>query len=196
MCRKIQSSCRFRCLGCSHLSSFGIIQSGWSQKTHIEPRWRTLFSCCMECVQRETSQFMETVREVSINNVAEGSNIITSHVTYKFKANYDRSLNMKARIWPNGNTDKYSNLLKTNSVQCPPTDIRILASINTIMKRPFSRIDFVSAFRQNDFARGDVYCDTSPWMPKIELLASVNFGIWACQSEFQVAVALWSLLPA
>ena len=78
---------------------------------------------------------MKTVCEESVNKVPKGSNLITSHVIYKVKANDDGPLKMKARIAPHGNKDKDRDLLKTDSAQCPSTGIRILVSIATIMLR-------------------------------------------------------------
>ena len=94
----------------------------------------------------EETNFMKTVREVSFNQVTKVSNIITSHVIYKVKANDDGSLKINARIVPHVNKVKDRDLLKTDSAQCLHTGIRIPASIATIMKRQLAKIDFVSAF--------------------------------------------------
>ena len=107
--------------------------------------------------KEEESKFMKTVREVSIDKVPKDSNVITSHVIYKVKANDNGSLKMKARIAPHGNKDKDRFELKTDSAQCPPTGIRILASVSTIMKWPIAKIDFASAFLQTGDAKRDVY---------------------------------------
>ena len=107
--------------------------------------------------RQEEAKFMKTVREVSVNKVPKGSNLVTSHVIYKVQANDDGSLKMKARIAPHGNKDKDRDLLKTDSAQCPPTGIRILVSVATIMKWPFAKIDFVSAFLQTGDAKRDVH---------------------------------------
>ena len=107
--------------------------------------------------REEEAMFMKTVREISINKVQKGSNIIKSYVIYKFKANVDGSLKMKARIAPHVNKDKDRDMLKTASAQCPPTAMRILASIATIMKWPLASIDFVSAFLRTGDAERDVY---------------------------------------
>ena len=105
----------------------------------------------------EVQKFMKTVRQVPINKVPRNSNIITSLVIYKVKANDDGVLKMKARIVPHANKDKDRDTLKTDSSQCPPTGIRILTSIATIMHWTISKIDFVSAFLQIGDAKRDVY---------------------------------------
>ncbi len=105
----------------------------------------------------EEINFMKIFRSVSIDKVPNSSNVITSHVIYKVKANDDGTLKMKARIAPHGNKDKDRDLLKTDSVQCPPTGISILISIATIMKWPLAKIDFTSAFLQTGDAKRDVY---------------------------------------
>ena len=111
--------------------------------------------------QKEKSKFMKTVREVSVDKVPKGSNVITSHVIYKVKANDDGKLKMKARIAPHGNKDKDRDLLKTDSAQCLPTGIRILISIAMIMKWLLAKINFFSAFLQTGDAKPDV-CAITP----------------------------------
>ena len=76
---------------------------------------------------------------------------------YKVKANNDGSLKMKARIAPHGNKQKDRDKFKTDSTQCPPTGIRIMTSIATIVQRPISTIDFVRAFLQTGESKRDFY---------------------------------------
>ena len=73
------------------------------------------------------------------------------------KENDDGSLKMKARITPRGKKDGDKDLLKTFSAQCPPTRLRILTSIATIMRWPLAKIDITSAFLQTGGAKRDVY---------------------------------------
>ena len=82
---------------------------------------------------------MKTVREYSIDNVRENSNVIASHVIYKVKANDNESLKMKAPIVPHGNKCKDRFELKTDSVHGPPSGTHILIHIATIMKGQFLR---------------------------------------------------------
>ena len=89
---------------------------------------------------------MKTVRELSIDKEPKDSNVITSHIIHKVKANDNGSLKMKARIAPFGNEDKDRFELITDSAHCPATRISILASVSTIMKWPIAKIDFMSAF--------------------------------------------------
>ena len=107
--------------------------------------------------QEEEAKVMTTVREFSVNKVPKGSNVITSHVTYKVKANDDGSLKLKARIAHHGNKDRDRERLKTDSSHCPPTGIRILTSIATIMHWSLAKIDFTSAFLQTGEAKRDAY---------------------------------------
>ena len=64
---------------------------------------------------------------------------------------------MKVRIAPHASRDKNGHNLNTDSSQCPPTGIRFVASIATIMKWPVAKIDFKSAFSQTSYAKGDVH---------------------------------------
>ena len=105
----------------------------------------------------EEVKFLKTVRQVPIDKVPKNSNVITSHLIYKVKANDDGSFKMKARIAPHGIKDKGKYLLKTDSSQCPPTGVRILLSVSTIKKWPLAKIDFTSAFLQTGNATRDVY---------------------------------------
>lgn len=52
----------------------------------------------------------------------------------------------KARIALHDNKDKDGHNLKTHSSQFPPTGVRIVASIATLMKRPVAKIEFTRAF--------------------------------------------------
>ena len=58
---------------------------------------------------------MKALREVPIDKFPENSNIITSHLIYRLKANDDGSLKMKAEIAPHGNKGKDRYDLKTGS---------------------------------------------------------------------------------
>ena len=91
-------------------------------------------------------KLLKTVRKVPIHKVQKNSNTITSLVVYKVKENDDGSFNMKARIAPHGNKDKYKQMLKTDSSQCPPTSKSILMSIAAMMEWPLVKIDFTIAF--------------------------------------------------
>ena len=91
-----------------------------------------------------------------VSKVPKDSNIITSHVLYKVRANDNGSLKLKARIAPHGNKDRDKAFLKTDSAQCPPTGIGILLSISTMMKWSLAKIDFTSAFLQTGDAKRDV----------------------------------------
>ena len=75
----------------------------------------------------EELNFLNTVREVPIHEVPKNSNIITSHIIYKVKENYDRSFKMKDRIALLKNEDKDKQTLKTDSSQCHPTGICIFS---------------------------------------------------------------------
>jgi len=105
----------------------------------------------------EQMKFKVTVKEINVKSVPSNANVITSHVIYKVKANDDGSLKMKARIAPHGNKDRERQDLKTDSATCPPTGIRILLSIASLMKWPLAKIDFTSAFLQTGNAERDVY---------------------------------------
>jgi len=94
----------------------------------------------------EQKKFTDTVKEIHAKSVPNNSNVITSHVIYKIKANDDGSLKMKARIAPHGNKDRDREDLKSDSATCPPTGIRVLLSIASLMKWPLAKIDFTSAF--------------------------------------------------
>ena len=102
-------------------------------------------------------KFLKTVSEFPIDKLPKNSNVITSHVIYKVKANDYGSFKMKARIAPHGYKDKDKDMLNNDSPQCPPTGKRILLSISTIMKWPLAKIDFASAFLQSGNATSDVY---------------------------------------
>ncbi len=110
----------------------------------------------------EESKFLKTVREVCVWKVPKDSNIITSHALYKIKANDDGSLKLKTRIAPHRNKHGDKAFLKTDSAQCPPTEIRILLSISPMIIWPLAKIDFTSAFLQTgDANRGCVCCTSS-----------------------------------
>ena len=47
--------------------------------------------------------------------------------------------------------------IKTDSAKCPPTGIRIITSILSIMRWPIAKIDFVIAFLQTRDAERDLY---------------------------------------
>ena len=71
--------------------------------------------------------------------------------------NNDGSLKMKARILQHGSKEKEKDNLKAESLQCPPTGIRILMSIATMMKYPLPKIDFTSTFLQTRAAKLEIY---------------------------------------
>ena len=75
---------------------------------------------------KEEESFKDTVETVTISQVPENANVITSHVIYKVKKNDDGSFKMKARIAPHGNKDLDRDQLKTDSAVCPPVGVRIL----------------------------------------------------------------------
>ena len=62
----------------------------------------------------EETKFLKNVRKVPVIKVPKNSNIIFSHTIYKFKANDDASLKLKARIAPHRNTDRDKFLHKTS----------------------------------------------------------------------------------
>lgn len=96
----------------------------------------------------QEEKFKSTVKEVYSKSIPESANVITSHVLYKIKANDDVALRMKARIAPHGNEDRERDKLKSDSATCPPTGIRMLLSIASLLKWPLAKIDFTSAFLQ------------------------------------------------
>ena len=104
---------------------------------------------------------MKTLLEVSVNNLSKNGIVMNNHVIHKVNENNDGSLKIRAQIAPHGNRDKERDSLKTDLAQCPPTGIRILASIATIIKWAVSKIDFVSAFLQIGDAKRDV-CIITP----------------------------------
>lgn len=106
---------------------------------------------------REEEKFKQTVKEVHVSAVPDNANIISSHVIYKIKKNDDGSYKMKARIAPHGNKDKERENLKSDSATCPPTGIRVLLSIASLLQWPLAKVDFTSAYLQTGPALRDVY---------------------------------------
>ena len=141
--------------------------------------------------QLEEDSFIKTVKLVHVSDVPKDANIITSHVIYKVKSNDDGTYKMKARIAPHGNKDKEKEQLKTDSCPCPPTGIRMLLSLATIMKWPVAKIDFKSAFLQTGFAQRDVYV-VPPRESRTKnhywLLLTAAYGLVNANAKWQNAI--------
>ena len=134
-----------------------IIQNLYTQRTYATLSWTHTSTSCENTYHDKELKFLKTVREIPVDKVPKNSNIISSHVIYKVKEGDDGSLKIKSRILRQGNKDKEKGNLKTNSSICPPTGIRILLAIATIMKWSLDKIDFTSAFLQNKAVKRDVY---------------------------------------
>lgn len=61
------------------------------------------------------AQFVQQVRQVSINDLPRNPNVISSHVLCKVKEDDDGHKSIKAPIAPHGNKDREKFSLKTDS---------------------------------------------------------------------------------
>lgn len=77
--------------------------------------------------------------------VIQNSSVIISNVIYKVKESY-RLLKMKPRIGLHGNKGEDNYILKTDTSQCPFTEMRIMLYISTIEKCLLVKIEFTKSF--------------------------------------------------
>lgn len=91
---------------------------------------------------REEKAFKGIVREILIEDILEGANVISTLVFYKVKKYDDEAQSVKARIAVHGNKNKEKNSLRTDSATCSPVGIRILTSIAVVLKWTLAKIDF------------------------------------------------------
>ena len=68
-----------------------------------------------------------------LSKVLENANMISSHVSYKFKVYDNVSLKTKARWALHENNDKERIIPKSYFARCPPNGIRIIFSIPTVV---------------------------------------------------------------
>ena len=81
----------------------------------------------------EELEFLKAVHEFQYPK-CRGIRILSQvMLIYKVKENDDGSFKMKARIAPHGNKSEDKQMLKTDSSQCPPTGMRIILSIASMM---------------------------------------------------------------
>lgn len=105
----------------------------------------------------EEAEFTKTVECVSLTDVPENANVISSHVLYKININDDKSLKLKARIAPHGNEDCMKDDLKSACSMCSSVGLRILLLTASLQKWRLSKIDVKSASLQTGNAARDVY---------------------------------------
>lgn len=105
----------------------------------------------------EKDTFLKTVYTVPNSEVPLDANVINSHVLYKIKQDYDSSLKLKARIAPHRNEDDLKNVLKSDCTTCPPTGLRIVQPIASLLGWKLYKADVKAAFLQTGTASRDVY---------------------------------------
>ena len=109
-------------------------------------------------MDKET-KFIKTIINLPVINVPKNSNVISSDMIYKGKANDDESMRLKARIAPLETRNELNPHPKPTQLNVHPTGIRIMCSIASIMTWNFVKIDFMSAFLQTGDAKRDVYAN-------------------------------------
>ena len=139
---------------------------------------------------REEESFVKTVKIVSRDEVPPQANVIGSHVLYKLKLNDDGSLKLKARIAPHGNEDDLKDLLASDCSTCPPTGLRIVESIASLMKWRLYKADVKSAFLQTGPARREVYVkpprESAQRATHMWLLLTAAYGLVNANAKWQV----------
>lgn len=88
----------------------------------------------------------ESCERIHVSRIPQDANVIGSHVLYKIKILDNDALYCKARIAPHGNHDSEKNDLKTDSVLCPLTGVRMLLSTCAHIKWNLTKVDVKAPF--------------------------------------------------
>lgn len=81
----------------------------------------------------EGKQLLKIVDIIPIDKIPPNSNIVNSHVLYKFKSNDEKTLTLKARIASHGNEDRGKELLMTDCLTSSSVGIRIVGLVEALM---------------------------------------------------------------
>lgn len=86
-----------------------------------------------EAYDEEEKNWAGVLQAVEVKSVPTVANVISTHVAYKLKVNEDGNVNLKARICPNGNRDKYKEGIRKDfaAAQFPVTRLMRL-KVDTI----------------------------------------------------------------
>lgn len=110
--------------------------------------------------EAEESDSKQHVKCVSVNDVLQYANVISSHTVYKVNHDDDGSLRIKARIAPHGNEDSLKHIVKSDCAMSSPTSIRYILTIAALNRCVISRADVKFAFLETGQAQRDVFVRT------------------------------------
>ena len=94
---------------------------------------------------------------VSAAEVPSGSNLIGSHVIYRWKDIETEKPFLKARIVPHGNRDNQKDILRTDCPTLRPETLRIVCSYAVDLKLRLKAIDIETAFLQTGEIKREIY---------------------------------------
>lgn len=137
----------------------------------------------------EEQQFLKTLQRVPRHLVPDASNIISSHVLYRMKINYDFFLQLKARIASHGNEDPFKNAVKSDCCIRAPTVTRVVLSVASLQKWRVVKADAKSAFLQTGPAGRDVYLAPpckSKMKNELRLLLATVYGLVNANGKWRV----------
>lgn len=105
----------------------------------------------------EEETFLKNVKVIFRADLPSDANVVNSHVLYKVKHNDDGSLKLKARIAPHGNEDALKEIFTKDCTICPPTGLRIVESVASLLGWNVYKADVKSAFLQTGSAERQIY---------------------------------------
>lgn len=127
---------------------------------------------------------MKTVECITLNNIPEGGNILSSHVFYEIRFLDDGQLMFSARSSPHGNGDIIQRNFCSDCSMCSPAGFRMFISPATLRRWQITNIDVKSVFLQTSYDDREVcvialaFTDSSIWIGKCQ--RKIVSSVWLC----------------
>lgn len=108
--------------------------------------WRYFNSSIFALHVKGKGLLCQQSKNVLQNLDAYNVKVISLHLPYKVKVDYDRSFSLNARLALHENGDRIKPEMRTNCCMCSAIGIRVILSITAVKKQPIPIIAAKSAF--------------------------------------------------
>lgn len=122
---------------------------GHNQVTRRKLKFAPLWAIQKGIKREYDNNWSRAFQEVPESKIPQGSNVMCAHIVYKISSTENGTLKLKARICPQGNSDKMREDVRNNATTAQFNVIRLMLSIDTCMGAKLGLLNISGAYMKS-----------------------------------------------